>query len=74
VRTSDITVGASALLLSIMPFDLFPGPTALLGLLVGGTGVVETRRGHAVGRRLLAVFAGMVLARVVIAVLAYALH
>jgi hypothetical protein len=46
----------------------------LLALLVGGAGWGEARRGCVVGRRLLEVFAGMVLAAAVIAALAFALH
>lgn len=72
VKAGDLGVVSVALVASLLAFDLFPGPAALLALLVGGAGWVGARRGRGVGRRLLDVFVGMVLAAAVIAVLAFA--
>lgn len=72
VKAGDLGVVSVALVASLLAFDLFPGPAALLALLVGGAGWAGARRGRGVGRRLLDVFAGMVLAAAVIAVLAFA--
>ncbi len=72
VKAADVAVAAVALAASLLVFDLFPGPAVLLALLVGGAGWVETRRGRVVGRRLLDVLAGMVLAAAVIVALAFA--
>jgi hypothetical protein len=74
VKPADLAVVMVALAVSLFAFDLFPGPAAVLALLVAGAGWVEARRGRAVGRRLLGVFAGMVLAAAAIAVLAFASH
>lgn len=74
VKVGDLAVVTVALIVSALTFDLFPGPTALLTLLVGGAGWVEARRGQLVGRRLLDVFAGMLLAAAVIAALAFVFH
>jgi hypothetical protein len=74
VKAGDLAVVMVALAVSLFAFDLFPGPAAVLALLVGGAGWVEARRGRVFGRRLLGVFAGMVLAAAVIAVLAFAFH
>ncbi len=74
VKAGDLAVVTVALIAALLAFDLFPGPAALLALLVGGAGWVEARRGRVLGRRLLEVFAGMVLAAAVIVVLAFAVH
>ena len=74
VKAGDLVVVTVALIVSVLAFDLFPGPAALLTLLVGGAGWVEARRGRPLGRRLLDVFAGMLLAAAVIAALAFVLH
>ena len=74
VKAGDLAVVTVALIVSVLAFDLFPGPTALLTLLVGGAGWVEARRGRLLGRRLLDVFAGMLLAVAVIAALAFVFH
>jgi hypothetical protein len=74
VKAGDLAVITVALIGSLLAFGLFPGPAALLALLVGGAGWVEARRGRVVGRRLLGVFAGMVLAAAVIAALAFTVH
>jgi thiol:disulfide interchange protein len=74
VKAGDLAVVMVALAVSLFAFVLFPSPAAVLALLVGGAGWVEARRGRVVGRRLLGVFAGMVQAAAVIAVLAFAFH
>jgi membrane-associated PAP2 superfamily phosphatase len=74
VKPADLSVVMVALAVSLFAFDLFRGPAAVFALLVAGAGWVEARRGRAVGRRLLGVFAGMVLAAVAIGVLAFASH
>ncbi len=71
LKVGDLAVVAVALIVSVLAFDLLPGATALLTLLVGGAGWVEARRGTLLGRRLLDVFAGMMLAAAVIAALAF---
>lgn len=74
VTAGDLAVATVALIAALPAFDLFPGPAALLALLVGGAGWVGARHGRVLGRRLLDVFAGMVLAAAVIAALALAIH
>jgi hypothetical protein len=74
VKARDLAVVAVALIVSLPAFDLFPGPAALLAVLVGGAGWIAARRGRVVGRRLLDVFAGMALAAAVIVALAFAFH
>ncbi len=74
VKAGDLGVVTVALIASLPAFDLFPGLAALLALLVGGVGWVEARHGRVLGRRLLDVFAGMVLAAAVIAALAFTFH
>jgi hypothetical protein len=74
VGQADLTVGAVAAALSFMLFDLFPGPAALVAIVVGGLGAIATKRGRAYGRRLLDVFAGMALALAVVLLLALLLH
>jgi hypothetical protein len=71
---ADVAVVAVALIVSLVLFDLFPGPAALLSLLVGVAGWLELRRGRVIGRRLLAAFAGMVLTLAVVLLLAFVVH
>jgi hypothetical protein len=66
VKAGDLAAVMVALTVSLSAFGLSPGPAAVLALLVGGAGWVEARRGRVVGRRLLGVFAAMVLAAEVI--------
>ena len=70
----DLVVVVAALVVSLVLFDLFPGPAAILSLLVGGVGWLELRRGHLIGRRLLAAFVGMVLALAGVLFLAFVVH
>ena len=74
VRAGDLAVVTVALIVSLPAFDLFPGPAALLALLVGGAGWVQAQHGRVPGRRLLDVFTGMVLAAAVIVAPAFAFH
>jgi hypothetical protein len=70
----DVAVVVAALVVSLVLFDLLPGPAAFLSLLVGGVGWLELRRGRVIGRRLLAAFVGMVLALAVVLFLAFVVH
>jgi hypothetical protein len=71
---ADVAIVVVALVMSLVLIDLFPGPTALLSLLVGVAGWLELRRGRVMGRRLLAAFVGMVLALAVVLFLAFVVH
>lgn len=74
VKAGDVAIVLVTVIASLLVFDLFPGPAALLALMVGAAGWVEARRGRMLGRRLLEVFAGMLLGAAVIAILALAAH
>jgi hypothetical protein len=71
---ADVAIVIVALAMSLVLFDLFPGPAALLSLIVGVTGWLELRRDHMMGRRLLAASVGMVLALAVVLFLAFVVH
>jgi len=69
-QAADVASAAAAAVVSVLLFDLFPGPAALLALSAGGAGWLLARRGSLAGRWLVGAFAGMVLAAAVIVVLA----
>jgi hypothetical protein len=74
LQAADVVIAAVALGVSVLAFDLLPGPAAILALSAGGAGWVLARRGSLTGRRLLSAFAGTALAAAVIVVLALAAH
>jgi hypothetical protein len=57
---------------SILLVDLFFGLTILLALVIGGVGLVEVQRRRKVGRTLVDISVGMLLATVVVVLLAVA--
>jgi hypothetical protein len=61
---------AIALVVTFLLADLLPGPTVLVAIVVGIIGGVQVRRGKPLGRRLLGVFLGMLLAIAAVATLA----
>ena len=74
VAKVDLAVVVAAFVLSLVLFDLFPGPVTILSLVIGGAGWLELRRGHLIGRRLLATFVGMILALAAVLFLAFVVH
>ncbi|HVC23656.1 MAG TPA: hypothetical protein VNH82_09570 [Candidatus Dormibacteraeota bacterium] len=70
----DLAVVVAALVVSLVLFDLFPGPVTILSLVIGGAGWLELRRGHLMGRRLLATFVGMVLPLAAALFVAFVVH
>jgi hypothetical protein len=74
MRGRDIAALIAVLLVSLVAFDLFPGPAAAFTMVVGTAVWLELRRSRAVGLRLLGAFAGMSLATVVIALSGLALR
>ena len=71
---ADLAVVVAALVVALVMFDLFPGPATILSLVIGGAGWLELRRGHLIGRRLLATFVGMILALAAVLFLAFVVH
>jgi len=69
IRDGDVAIAAVVSLGSVIAFDVFPILALLVALLAGGSGLALARRGRPLGRRLLAVFAGMVLGAAIIAAL-----
>ena len=74
LHAADVAIAAVAAVVSVLLFDLLPGPAVLLALSAGGAGWVLARRGSLAGRWLLCAFAGMVLAAAAILVLALVAH
>jgi hypothetical protein len=74
LHAADVAIATVAAAISVLAFDLFPGPTALLALAVGGAGWLQAWRGRRSGRRLLSAFVGMDLGAATIVVLALAAH
>jgi len=72
LHSADLAIAAVAAAVSVLVFDLFPGPTVLLALSAGLAGWVQARRGRRSGRRLLSAFVGMALGAAIIVVLALA--
>jgi hypothetical protein len=72
VRRGDVRAAAIALVVTFLLADLLPGPTVLLAVVIGVIGGVQVRRRKPIGRTLLDVFLGMLLAIAAIVILAIA--
>jgi hypothetical protein len=69
-----VAIAAFVSLGAVIAFDAFPIPTLGFALLAGGSGLALARQGKSAGRRLLAIFAGMVLGAIIIAALVATRH
>jgi len=74
LTVTDAGVVVLAFLVSLVAFDLVPGPTVLLAVVVGGAAWFEIRRAHPAARRLVETFGGMLFALAVVLVLAFVVH
>jgi hypothetical protein len=74
IRDGDVAIAAVVSLGAVIAFDVFPILALGFALLAGGFGLALARRGKPAGRRLLAIFAGMVLGAIIIATLVATRH